>query len=95
MRSTTVGSTPSASSRSIERWRSRATANASMFVWARVPDEHLRGKGTIDYAMDLMDHAEVAIAQQALQSSSSEEIRQISFNLVKKVAPEILDLSSL
>ncbi len=35
---------------------------ATMFVWARVPDEHLRGKGTIDYAMDLMDHAEVAIA---------------------------------
>jgi alanine-synthesizing transaminase len=33
-----------------------------MFVWARVPDEHLRGKGTIDYAMDLMEHAEVAIA---------------------------------
>ncbi len=35
---------------------------ATMFVWVRVPDEHLRGKGTIDYAMDLMDHAEVAIA---------------------------------
>jgi alanine-synthesizing transaminase len=35
---------------------------ASMFVWARVPDEHLRDKGTIDYAMDLMEHAEVAIA---------------------------------
>jgi alanine-synthesizing transaminase len=35
---------------------------ATMFVWAKVPDEHLRGKGTIDYAMDLMDHAEVAIA---------------------------------
>lgn len=35
---------------------------ASMFVWARVPDEHLGGKGTIDYAMDLMEHAEVAIA---------------------------------
>jgi alanine-synthesizing transaminase len=35
---------------------------ATMFVWSRVPDEHLRGKGTIDYAMDLMDHAEVAIA---------------------------------
>ncbi len=35
---------------------------ATMFVWARVPDEHLRGKGTIDYAMDLMEHAEVAIA---------------------------------
>ncbi len=35
---------------------------ASMFVWAKVSDEHLRGKGTIDYAMDLMEHAEVAIA---------------------------------
>jgi alanine-synthesizing transaminase len=35
---------------------------ASMFVWARVADEHLAGKGTIDYAMDLMEHAEVAIA---------------------------------
>ena len=35
---------------------------ASMFVWAKVSDEHLRGKGTIDYAMELMDHAEVAIA---------------------------------
>jgi alanine-synthesizing transaminase len=35
---------------------------ASMFVWVKVPDEHLRGKGTIDYAMDLMDHAEVAVA---------------------------------
>ena len=35
---------------------------ASMFVWAKVPAEHLNGKGTIDYAMDLMEHAEVAIA---------------------------------
>ena len=35
---------------------------AGMFVWASVPDEHLRGKGTIDYAIDLMEHAEVAIA---------------------------------
>ncbi len=35
---------------------------ASMFVWARIPDEQLRGKGIMDYAMDLMDHAEVAVA---------------------------------
>jgi len=35
---------------------------ATMFVWARVPDEHLGGKGTIDYAMDLMEYAEVAIS---------------------------------
>jgi alanine-synthesizing transaminase len=35
---------------------------ATMFVWAKVPEEHLKGKGTIDYAMDLMEYAEVAIA---------------------------------
>lgn len=35
---------------------------ASMFVWAKVPQEHLKGKGTIDYAIDLMEYAEVAIA---------------------------------
>ncbi len=35
---------------------------AGMFVWAKVPDDHLRGKGSIDYAMDLMEYAEVAIA---------------------------------
>ncbi|MHC4114856.1 MAG: aminotransferase class I/II-fold pyridoxal phosphate-dependent enzyme [Planctomycetota bacterium] len=38
------------------------TPRASMFVWARVPKEHLKGKGSIDYAMDLMEHAEVAVA---------------------------------
>jgi alanine-synthesizing transaminase len=35
---------------------------ASMFVWAKVAEEHLKGKGTIDYAMDLMEGANVAIA---------------------------------
>jgi len=35
---------------------------AGMFVWAKVPQEHLKGKGTIDYAMELMENAEVAIA---------------------------------
>jgi alanine-synthesizing transaminase len=35
---------------------------ASMFVWAKVAPEHLKSKGTIDYAMDLMEHAEVAVA---------------------------------
>jgi alanine-synthesizing transaminase len=35
---------------------------ASMFVWARVPEEHSHGKGSIDFAMDLMEHAEVSIA---------------------------------
>jgi len=39
-----------------------ARPRASMFVWARVPEEHLAGKGSIDYAMDLMEYANVAIA---------------------------------
>ncbi len=38
------------------------TPRASMFVWTKVAEEHLAGKGTIDYAMDLMDGANVAIA---------------------------------
>ena len=33
-----------------------------MFVWAKVPLEHLQGKGTIDYAMDLIKYAEVAVS---------------------------------
>ncbi len=35
---------------------------ASMFVWAKFSKEHSNGKGSIDYAMDLMEHANVAIA---------------------------------
>lgn len=35
---------------------------ATMFVWAKVPPEHTKGKGTIDYAMDLLEYADVAIA---------------------------------
>lgn len=34
----------------------------SMFVWARVPEEQSKGKGSIDFAMDLMEYANVAIA---------------------------------
>jgi alanine-synthesizing transaminase len=33
-----------------------------MFVWAKVPPEHLKGKGSIDYAMDLAEYAEVVLA---------------------------------
>ena len=38
------------------------TPRASMFVWAKVSKEHSKGRGSIDYAMDLMDGANVAIA---------------------------------
>jgi len=35
---------------------------AGMFVWAKVPEEHTKGKGSIDFAMELMEYAEVAVA---------------------------------
>ena len=35
---------------------------ATMFVWAKVPQEHSKGKSSLDFAIDLMEHAEVAIA---------------------------------
>src|SRR5436305_11489479 len=35
---------------------------ASMFVWARIKDEHLKGKSTIDFCLKMMDEAEVALA---------------------------------
>jgi alanine-synthesizing transaminase len=38
------------------------TPRASMFVWTKFPVEQSKGKGSIDFAMELMDHAAVAIA---------------------------------
>jgi alanine-synthesizing transaminase len=35
---------------------------ASMFVWAKIKDEHLKGEGTIDFCLRMMDEAEVALA---------------------------------
>ena len=34
----------------------------SMFVWAKIPQEHLKGKNTLDYSLDLVEYAEVAVA---------------------------------
>jgi len=39
-----------------------AKPRASMFVWARVSDEHLAGQGSIQFTLRLMDEAEVAVA---------------------------------
>ena len=33
-----------------------------MFVWAKIPPENLKGKGTLEYSMDLMEHAEVSLS---------------------------------
>jgi len=35
---------------------------AGMFVWARVPEKHLAGQGTIDFSLRLLEQAEVAVA---------------------------------
>ena len=35
---------------------------ASMFVWTKVSDEHLAGQGSIEFAMRLLEEAEVALA---------------------------------
>ena len=51
---------------------------ASMFVWARVPKEHLNGKGSIDYAMDLMEGANVAIAPGRAFGENGEDYMRIA-----------------
>ena len=51
---------------------------ASMFVWAKVPKEHSKGKGSIDFAMDLMEHAEVAIAPGRAFGENGEDYMRIA-----------------
>jgi alanine-synthesizing transaminase len=35
---------------------------ASMFVWAKVADRHLAGRGTLDFCFQLLEEADVALA---------------------------------
>jgi alanine-synthesizing transaminase len=35
---------------------------ASMFVWAKIKEEHLKGEGTIDFCLRMMDEAEVSLS---------------------------------
>jgi alanine-synthesizing transaminase len=35
---------------------------ASMFVWARISDEHLAGQGSIDFSLRMLEEAEVVLA---------------------------------
>ncbi len=51
---------------------------ATMFVWAKVPHEHSKGKGSIDYAMDLMEYAEVAIAPGRAFGENGEDYMRIA-----------------
>ncbi len=54
------------------------TPRASMFVWAKVPKEHSIGKGSIDYAMDLMEHAEVSVAPGRAFGENGEDYMRIA-----------------
>ena len=51
---------------------------ATMFVWAKVPKQHSKGKGSIDYAMDLMEYAEVAIAPGRAFGEDGEDYMRIA-----------------
>ncbi|MBN2455380.1 MAG: aminotransferase class I/II-fold pyridoxal phosphate-dependent enzyme [Sedimentisphaerales bacterium] len=51
---------------------------ATMFVWAKVPPEHSRGKGSIDFAMDLMENAEVAVAPGRAFGENGEDYMRIA-----------------
>ena len=51
---------------------------ATMFVWAKVPKEHSKGKGSIDYAIDLMEHAEVAMAPGRAFGENGEDYMRIA-----------------
>lgn len=51
---------------------------ASMFVWARVPEKHSKGKGSIDFAMDLLDNANVVISPGRAFGENGEHYMRIS-----------------
>ncbi|MCK4752736.1 MAG: aminotransferase class I/II-fold pyridoxal phosphate-dependent enzyme [Planctomycetes bacterium] len=54
------------------------TPRASMFVWAKVPKEHSKGKGSIDYALDLMEYAEVSVAPGRAFGENGEDYMRIA-----------------
>ena len=51
---------------------------ATMFVWAKVAKEHLKGKSTLDYAMDLIKSAEVAIAPGRAFGENGEDYMRVA-----------------
>ena len=55
-----------------------ADCKATMFTWVRVPNEHLAGQGTVDFAMRLMDDAEVAVSPGAAFGDGGEGCLRIA-----------------
>jgi alanine-synthesizing transaminase len=51
---------------------------ASMFVWARIKDEHLKGQGSIDFCLRMMDEAQVALSPGRAFGESGENCVRIA-----------------
>jgi alanine-synthesizing transaminase len=51
---------------------------ASMFVWTRVPEAHSKGKGSIDFSMELLEKANVVIAPGRAFGENGEHYMRIS-----------------
>jgi alanine-synthesizing transaminase len=51
---------------------------ASMFVWTRVPEAHSNGKGSIDFAMELLENANVVISPGRAFGENGEYCMRIS-----------------
>ncbi|MHC4551556.1 MAG: aminotransferase class I/II-fold pyridoxal phosphate-dependent enzyme [Planctomycetota bacterium] len=51
---------------------------ASMFVWARVPEEHSQGRNSIDFAMDLLENANVVISPGGAFGENGEHCMRIA-----------------
>ena len=51
---------------------------ASMFVWTRVPENHSKGKGSIDFAMELLENANVVISPGRAFGENGERYMRIS-----------------
>ncbi|RKY13806.1 MAG: aminotransferase, partial [Planctomycetota bacterium] len=51
---------------------------ASMFVWTRVPESHSKGKGSIDFSMELLEKANVVISPGRAFGENGEHYMRIS-----------------
>jgi alanine-synthesizing transaminase len=50
----------------------------SMFVWTKVPQEQSKGKGSIDFAMDLMEYANVSMSPGRAFGENGEDYMRIA-----------------
>jgi alanine-synthesizing transaminase len=51
---------------------------AGMFVWAKISDEHLKGRGTVDFCIDMLDEAKVGLSPGAAFGELGEQYVRIA-----------------